>query len=183
MTIPFYVIIRPVIKSLKMTSIRTCPKQPYWDMSVNQRQGDLYPMHHIVIDQPFMITVTRVPRILIVDDEDSVAFIFERALKRLANYETVAITESTEALHIFRQQHFDLVITDYHMPKMNGVTLVKRIRQLSSQIPILMITAFDDSELHRQAVELSIQTILRKPVDIVQLYQTVSGLLQESELY
>ncbi len=140
-------------------------------------------MQQIVMDQPFVVTITRVPRILIVDDEDSVAYVFRRALKRLADYEVVAVTDSREALEVFNEQHFDLVITDYQMPKMNGITLSKKIRQLSSHIPIIMITAFADEALHYQAAAHAIHSVLRKPIDIVELYHVVSNVLQETALY
>jgi CheY-like chemotaxis protein len=137
-------------------------------------------MQRIVIDPLPVVTVGSVPRILIVDDEDSVACVFKRILKQFSNYEAVTATQGENALQLFRQQHFDLLITDYQMPQLDGIALAEKIRQLSSQIPIIIITAFDDEKLHQQATKLSINIILRKPVEITELHQAASEALQKT---
>lgn len=138
-------------------------------------------MQQIIVNQLPIMTMARMPRILIVDDEESVAFIFQKALRRLINCETITSSRAEEALQLFQQDPFDLLITDYQMPKMNGVALVREIRHLSSSVPIIIITAFDDEALYRQTDQLAIYRILRKPIDIVKLYRVVATALPETK--
>ena len=77
-------------------------------------------------------------RILIVDDEENVALTFQDSLERLPNCEVAIATNGEQALQLFEQQPFDLLITDYKMPDMDG----GRVRQLYRRTAIIMITAY-----------------------------------------
>ena len=105
-------------------------------------------------------------RILIVDDEEKVALGLRDSLERLPNCEVTVATGSEQALKLFQQQPFDLLITDYNMPGANGITLATRIRQSYSQTVIIMITACASDALYEQAARVSIHCILQKPVQI-----------------
>ncbi len=103
-------------------------------------------------------------RILIVDDEENVALTFQDSLERLPNCEIAIATNGEQALQLFEQQPFDLLITDYKMPGTDGITLAVRVRQLYPRTVIIMITAYGDQTLREQAARASIQRVLDKPV-------------------
>lgn len=105
-------------------------------------------------------------RILIVDDEINVALTFQDSLERLPNCETTIATNGEQALQLFEQQPFDLLITDYKMPGTDGITLAARVRQLYPRTIIIMITAYGDQTLREQAARASIQHVLDKPVGL-----------------
>ena len=108
-------------------------------------------------------------RILIVDDEENVALTLQNMLRKLPRCDIVVATGGEQALQLFEQQPFDLLITDYKMPGMDGITLAARVRQLYPRTAIIMITAYGSDELRGQAARISIQSVLDKPVGLVEM--------------
>lgn len=82
-------------------------------------------------------------RVLYAEDDDIANEFVTRILKKHCK-EVISVMNGKEALEQFRQQRPDMVITDLAMPLMSGVELIKAIRQLSADEPILVITAFED---------------------------------------
>ncbi len=103
------------------------------------------------------------PRILLVDDDQAhnqaLATILERAgyLVRIAG-------EGTEALMILGEQPFDLVITDLNMPEMNGLDLLRRIRDIHPDLTVLVLTAYGDWATYIAAMDWGALNYLNKPV-------------------
>jgi CheY-like chemotaxis protein len=112
-------------------------------------------------------------RILIVDDDEIVAMTFQSILEILPNCEVVIAHSGEQALRLFEQQPFNLLITDYKMPDTNGVLLATRVRQLYPRTIIFVITAYGDDELREQAARVSIRRVLDKPVDFTELRAVV----------
>jgi two-component system chemotaxis response regulator CheY len=71
----------------------------------------------------------------------------------------------------------DLLITDYDMPKMNGIELIQANRQQSSEAKAMIITAYDGNTFVGQAKRFGISTIIYKPVDIRTLREIVTAML------
>ena len=79
-------------------------------------------------------------KILIVEDEASIAEVVSAYAKR-EGYETVIASDGLEALEIFERDEIDLVILDLMLPKLNGEEVCRRIREKSSSVPVIMLTA------------------------------------------
>ena len=105
-------------------------------------------------------------RILLVDDEENVIVTMKAGLQMLLNCEVVTATSGEEALRLFEEKPFDLLITDYRMPGIDGLALAARVRQSYPQMGIVMITAYGDDGLRERAVQIPIQSILDKPVNL-----------------
>lgn len=116
-------------------------------------------------------------RILIADDDVGVAFTFRLALEQVFNHEVEIAASGEEALQMFERRAFDLLITDYRMPGINGLTLAACIRQIYPQTAIVMITAFSTAQLREQAAQIQIRKVCEKPIALDQLRDIASEVL------
>jgi len=81
-------------------------------------------------------------RILVVEDEETVRNVLARMLSQLSHQVTVT-KNGDEALQIFREKEFDMVMTDLGMPGMSGWEVCKRIKEVSPHTPVGMITGWE----------------------------------------
>ncbi len=82
--------------------------------------------------------------ILLVDD-NRLGLSARKTVLEEAGYRITAASSSAEALDQFRDRYFDLVITDYKMPKMSGTELIGQIRLHNATIPVIMISGYADA--------------------------------------
>ena len=131
-------------------------------------------------DQPSNDAVppaARLRHILVVDDEPNQVRILKTGLDRLPDCEVMIATGGQEALDLFARQAFDLMITDYRMPQMNGLQLAQAVRQLSPLVYIIMLTGFDNGAHTESAGPSPVQLVLEKPVDIRHIRSAVQAAL------
>jgi len=83
-------------------------------------------------------------RILLVDD-NHLGLIARRSVLEELGYSITTATQGQEALERFAGGRFDLVITDYKMPKMNGLELIRRIREQAAGLPIILISGYAEA--------------------------------------
>ncbi len=89
---------------------------------------------------------------LIVDDDADSTFLARRnLLSAFPHASVVQVQTGQAALEILGQQEFTAIITDYRMPWMDGLTLVRKIRAMSIHVPIIMRTAMEDLEEQARA--------------------------------
>jgi CheY-like chemotaxis protein len=117
--------------------------------------------------------------ILIVDDEMIVALGFRSCLERLPDCRIAIVTSGEQALRLFERQPFDLLITDYNLPGIDGVTLAAHVQELYPQTATIMITASNSDTLREQAARVSIRRVLRKPARPAEILRTVLETLSE----
>ena len=115
-------------------------------------------------------------RLLLVDDDGGVREMLRTALS-LDPCTVVEANNGAEALGLFRNGPFDLVIVDFELPFLKGDELALRIKQLAPQQPILMLTGHDC----RSSLTNPVDALLRKPVALSRLREVIPGLLAGSE--
>ena len=93
--------------------------------------------------------------ILAVDDEPSMRRLLEISLRQ-AGYQPVVAADGKEALQMIRNQTIDLVVSDLHMPSMNGLELLKNIRLENETLPFIMVTAQGEIKTAVEAMKLSL---------------------------
>lgn len=111
-------------------------------------------------------------RILAVDDDEIALMVLELSIEQLLpDYQIIAVENGIAALAELQKQTFDLIFTDYKMPQMNGLDLVQAIRQISSDIPpiILMTGGYSYDEIQAQAGSENLAGFLTKPFTLPQL--------------
>lgn len=121
-------------------------------------------------------------RILLVDDEQTVLEVSSEILEMLG-YEVVARTSGTEAMEAFRTdpRGFDLVITDFTMPKMTGVELAGKIMDIRPHIPVILCTGFSERIDERRAGGIGIRAFAIKPLKINEFAGLIRKVLDEAK--
>ena len=116
--------------------------------------------------------------ILAVDDSPSMRQMVSYTLQS-AGYEVVMACDGEEALEIAKKTDVNLVLTDINMPKMDGITLVKELRQLPAYRykPILVLTTESSTEKKMQGKEAGATGWIVKPFDPDQLLATLRRVL------
>ena len=110
-----------------------------------------------------------ISHILLVDDEKELLDVYLETLHEIKNTKMQIAGDGLEAYRKSRNQRFDLIITDFRMPRLDGVQLIRALREngLNAQTPILLISGFPDeviSELKKEKLQDKV-VILSKPVD------------------
>lgn len=118
-------------------------------------------------------------QILLLDDEPVLAVAVERRLRALG-YEVTTFTTPVEGLAAFAEapQDFDLIITDYTMPEMNGLEFARRIAELRPGLPILLATGYVDDIEPATMTESGIAHVLRKPTTVEEMAATIARALK-----
>lgn len=114
--------------------------------------------------------------IIIADDTDSIRGIVARVVARM--YPAVrisAVTDGQDALDIFQSEGADLLITNNDMPRLDGITLVQRMRAISATLPIIMISG--NANLAPTAMAAGVTRFVSKPFTVGQLTQVLAQLL------
>lgn len=118
-------------------------------------------------------------RILVVDDSSSIRELLTLILES-ANYIVQTGKDGKDALNYLDGSHFDLVITDLHMPNMSGMELIREIRKMESYkyVPILFLTTETKSDIKMQAKKEGATGWLTKPFDAEKLKKTIKRVLR-----
>jgi len=113
-----------------------------------------------------------------VDDEKGIVQFGQEMLENLG-YQVTGHTSSMAALESVRRQPgiYDLVITDFAMPQMNGVELAQELNRLSPGMPIILYTAKTRAVSPENARKLGIKDYLMKPVTGVEMHQAIRRVL------
>ncbi len=115
-------------------------------------------------------------RILVVDDEPLVASAVQMVLS-FGGYAAQVVTRSRDALPKLEAGGFDLVITDFNMPEMNGDELALHIKARWPDLPIIMLTAYAESLRASGKPLPGVDALLSKPFDVAELRLTVARAL------
>ncbi|MEW5949537.1 MAG: sigma-54 dependent transcriptional regulator [Thermodesulfobacteriota bacterium] len=110
--------------------------------------------------------------ILIVDDEKNYLIVLKELLSE-ENYEVVTAENAPQALEIFKESDFDLVLTDMKMPNMDGIELLENIRSVNSEIPVIVMTAYATVEKAVKAMKKGAFDYVTKPFQNEELKITV----------
>lgn len=113
-------------------------------------------------------------RILVVDDERNTRLALSTFLTKW-NYEVLIAENGEDALNIFNNASCDLVITDKRMPGMSGIDLLTKVRKVSPDVGVIIITAFGKVDLYLEAMNRGAIAYLNKPLDLAELRKLISN--------
>lgn len=118
-------------------------------------------------------------QVVIIDDHEVNVTLFRHLIQRLPECEAICFTSSTEALSWCDAQQPDLIVVDYMMPELDGVSFIKRFRSSPNHAdtPVLMVTANSDSAVRYEALQVGATDFLTKPVDRTEFTARVKNML------
>ena len=118
-------------------------------------------------------------KVLVVDDDPSVLATYHRLLER-AGYSTTTADDPREVLaDESLYEGADLLLLDYRMPGIDGITLLAELRRREFRGRCILISAYLNEEVRSQAGHLGVDLVLKKPVDISRLRSALTGLLPQ----
>jgi two-component system chemotaxis response regulator CheY len=120
-------------------------------------------------------TTPTTQKILIVDDMMDVRLLLRDILEDMGFDEITECSDGAEALNQSKTQHFDLIISDWLMPKLDGIKLVKFLREKSPQrqTPLIMVTSNNQLEDVMAGIEAGVNDYIAKPFESELLQQKI----------
>jgi len=112
------------------------------------------------------------PTALVVDDDAGLQDLFRTFLKQIG-FSRVVVGTAKEAIKSLRKQKFDLMFLDLQLPDAPGDQVYQTAKQIDPDLNVIVITGYPDSEILDRILQVSPVTVLKKPLKIEQLYQTV----------
>jgi two-component system chemotaxis response regulator CheY len=118
-------------------------------------------------------------QILIADDSESIREILAFSLER-AGYQVLVARDGLDACRFFDGRPIDLLLTDYHMPNVNGLELISKVRKIETYkyLPILVLTTEKQCDIVREAREAGATGWLLKPFSADRLIQTLRKVIR-----
>src|ERR687893_2661015 len=119
--------------------------------------------------------------LLIVDDEPGMRQLLSHVFGR-AGHAVRAAESGTKALELLKQAPADLVVSDVKMPDMNGIELLRRLREFLPDAGVVLMTAFATVETAREAFKLGADDFVQKPFDVDELKLIAAKALEKLDL-
>ncbi len=106
-------------------------------------------------------------KILIVDDDDDFRGLLSDVFTQ-AGYEVTAVNNPNTAITTFSGEKFDAVVTDHNMPEMTGEDLIKNIRDIEPNIPVILVSGYLNQDLIQNLKNVNTE-IFHKPLNVISL--------------
>ena len=117
-----------------------------------------------------------ISKILVIDDEESFRETIRLCLED-KSFNIITASSSEEGISLFEKERPDIVITDLKMPKMNGLDVLTHIKSLDKNVPIIMLTAFDDVPYTIEAMKIGAYDFVSKPIKVDALKSLIARAL------
>ncbi len=119
-------------------------------------------------------------KILLVEDEVNILKVLSTALMK-EGFDVESAMTGEDALTMMKDKQYDLVLSDYKLPGMNGETLLGKIKSVESALPVILLTAYGTIDLAVQSMKKGAYTFLTKPVNLNILLKTVQDAIRSRD--
>ena len=116
--------------------------------------------------------------VMYVEDDDKLRANTTELLKKIFD-NVYTYTNGEDGYAGFVEHNIDLIITDLKMPRLNGLNMTKRIREVDKDVKIIFMTAFDDKQILINSIALNISLFLTKPVDLESFIDGIYPIVEE----
>jgi len=121
-------------------------------------------------------------RLLYVEDDEDIAEQIAFFLKRRVKELHVA-KDGQEGMVLFTKYRPDVVVTDIQMPKMNGLEMTAKIREIDTEVPIIITSAYNDTDFLTSSIELGVDGYITKPVNLSHMLQSIKKAYEPQKLH
>ena len=118
------------------------------------------------------------PRILVLDDDEAIGNLLDKTLSQ-AGFQVQAHSELEGGLNDSYEDHFDLIVTNYAMNGVRGLTFVRNLREKGKEVPVVMITGTFYPGVFIAAKKIGVNHVMAKPICKDNLVQVVHRLLKQ----
>ena len=119
-------------------------------------------------------------RILLVDASPTIRNLQKNVLRELGHTDIIEANGGMQALAVFAEQTPDLAIVDGNLPNMDGITLVRKIRESGNQIPLIMCTTETEKTKVMEAIEAGVNNYIIKPFTVEALGRRIHQTLEKA---
>ena len=118
-------------------------------------------------------------KILVADDDEALRIVLEESLAGL-NYVVTTVADGQEALRKLKEEDYDLIVADIKMPKMDGNRLLKEVKQVWPNLPVIVITGYPAAYSQQWVMEEGADGYLTKPFRIEKMDKLIQELTTET---
>lgn len=112
-------------------------------------------------------------KILIVDDDKNIRVFLEKYLKQKGHAQVQAVATAKDGLEAVEEGNIGLILLDIRLPDMDGLEALRKIKKINKDIGVIMITAFADEKIAKEAMENGASDYIIKPFDLTYLKTSV----------
>ena len=112
-------------------------------------------------------------KVMLVDDSRTIRNIQKNVLAQLGHTDILEAGDGQEALDLLKQETPDLILIDWNMPNMDGITLVRKVRETNKTIPLIMCTTEAQKDRVIEAVKAGVNNYVVKPFNVESLAQKI----------
>ena len=121
--------------------------------------------------------------LLCVEDNKTTQILYDSLLEDIFK-EIVFAYDGIEGIQKFNDNHIDIIMSDFEMPKANGLEMIEEIRKVDKEIPIILISAIEDVEVFKSSLHLGVDNFVSKPFDnkeIIYALKKASQFIQDQK--
>jgi DNA-binding response OmpR family regulator len=116
-------------------------------------------------------------KVLVIDDQPNVRALLDLLLRQ-KGYDVMLADNGRTGLQLYRQEHPDVILLDLNMPKLDGVTVLKEIRNVDLKQPVIVLTGDTNPETERQVRTLGVSEFIVKGSSLHAVEDTLKRLLK-----
>ena len=117
-------------------------------------------------------------RILVIDDEVDMLMLLRMIIEENTDYDVKTTNSPTEGIKLFREEDYDLIITDLKMPGLDGIDLFDEFREIKPDVPVIIITAYGSVETAEEAMRKGVAEFIAKPFRKDTILFTIKRILE-----
>ncbi|NTV51415.1 MAG: sigma-54-dependent Fis family transcriptional regulator [Candidatus Firestonebacteria bacterium] len=128
-----------------------------------------------------MIQSSRAKKIVAIDDEPEIGWLITRILEE-EGYQALVADNGREGLELIRRESPDVVLLDLRLPEMDGLEVLRRVREFDKDQMVIILSAFESFEVAVQAMKLGSYDFLTKPINVEEMKITLKNALNTRQL-